>query len=156
MEQFITQLVVRSGVPTTTLISTLIYLSRLRHRIAFTDWEVTHRTFLACLILATKYMGSTASTSAQWAAWSFMYRGPFSVHFGVSDVERMERDVFFVLQCDVDITNHDFGNWLDPFLAPIQMEITKQRESVEGWVLEQVELHNTSASEVVCGSCIEE
>ncbi|KAI1211366.1 cyclin [Annulohypoxylon truncatum] len=128
LEEFITQLVRSSNVQVPTLMSTLVYLTRLRSRLQPMAKGLrctTHRIFLAALILAAKYLNDSSPKNKHWATYSHMSAGGYGSSFGFSrtEVNLMEKQLLFLLEWELRITEDDLYRELDPFLAPIRDHI---------------------------------
>jgi G1/S-specific cyclin PLC1 len=126
LEEFITQLVVSSNVQVPTLMSTLVYLTRLRSRLQPMAKGLrctTHRIFLAALILAAKYLNDSSPKNKHWAAYSHLKSESYSFGFSRTEVNLMEKQLLFLLEWELRITEEDLYCELDVFLAPIRDEI---------------------------------
>ncbi|KAJ9132141.1 Cyclin [Pleurostoma richardsiae] len=139
LEEFITQLVVSSNVQVPTLMSSLVYLTRLKSRLQPMAKGLrctTHRIFLASLILAAKYLNDSSPKNKHWANYSVINSESFNFGFSRTEVNLMEKQLLFLLDWDLRITEEDLYRELDPFLAPIRNEIAarharKQRRRAE-------------------------
>ncbi|KAJ1665170.1 PHO85 cyclin-1 [Coemansia sp. RSA 1646] len=110
LDTFITNLVLRSRVQAGTLICTLVYLQRLRHRLPkeARGMECTcHRIFLAALIVAGKYLNDASPKNKYWARYSTM--------FTVAEVNLMEKQLLFLLDFDLRIDNEDLNEAASAF-----------------------------------------
>jgi G1/S-specific cyclin PLC1 len=126
LEEFITQLVCSSNVQVPTLMSTLVYLTRLRSRLQPMARGLrctTHRIFLAALILAAKYLNDSSPKNKHWANYSHINTESFSFGFSRTEVNLMEKQLLFLLDWDLRIRDDDLYRELDLFLAPIRDEI---------------------------------
>lgn len=126
LEAFITQLVVSSNVQVPTLMSTLVYLTRLRAKLQPAARGLrctTHRIFLASLILTAKYLNDSSPKNKHWAAYSNIDTDFYSFGFSRSEVNLMERQLLMLLDWDLRITEEDLYREFDPFLAPIRDRI---------------------------------
>jgi PHO85 cyclin-1 len=126
LEDFITQLVVSSNVQVPTLMSTLVYLTRLKSRLQPMARGLrctTHRIFLASLILAAKYLNDSSPKNKHWASYSHINNEIFSFGFSRTEVNLMEKQLLFLLDWELRITEEDLYRELDPFLHPIRMDI---------------------------------
>ncbi|KAI2472822.1 cyclin [Annulohypoxylon bovei var. microspora] len=126
LEEFITQLVRSSNVQVPTLMSTLVYLTRLRSRLQPMAKGLrctTHRIFLAALILAAKYLNDSSPKNKHWATYSHMSHDGLSFGFSRTEVNLMEKQLLFLLEWELRIGEDDLYRELDPFLAPIRDHI---------------------------------
>lgn len=125
LEVFIQHLVDRSHVQIPTLMSSLVYLSRLQQRlppVAKGMRCTVHRIFLAALILAAKNLNDTSPKNKHWARYTVVnqYEG---FGFSNTEVNLMEKQLLFLLDWDLRITNEDLFTHLEPFLAPIRTRL---------------------------------
>ncbi|KXJ88536.1 hypothetical protein Micbo1qcDRAFT_166580 [Microdochium bolleyi] len=126
LEEFITKLVVSSNVQVPTLMSTLVYLTRLRSRLQPMAKGLrctTHRIFLAALILTAKYLNDSSPKNKHWANYSNITTEAYSFGFSRTEVNLMEKQLLFLLDWELRITEEDLYRELDDFLAPIRDEI---------------------------------
>ncbi|CAP66902.1 uncharacterized protein PODANS_4_6080 [Podospora anserina S mat+] len=126
LEEFITQLVITSNVQVPTLMSTLVYLNRLRSRLQPMAKGLrctTHRIFLAALILAAKYLNDSSPKNKHWASYSYITTQVYNFGFSRTEVNLMEKQLLFLLDWDLRITEEDLYRELDHFLAPIKYDI---------------------------------
>ncbi|KAI9678844.1 MAG: hypothetical protein M1817_005904 [Caeruleum heppii] len=130
LEAFISSLVERSHVQVSTLMSSLVYLARLQKRlppVAKGMRCTVHRIFLASLILAAKNLNDSSPKNKHWARYSCVrdYEG---FGFSVTEVNLMEKQLLFLLDWDLRITNDDLFTHFEPFLAPIRVEQQRAQE----------------------------
>ncbi|KAI9890348.1 MAG: hypothetical protein M1814_004258 [Vezdaea aestivalis] len=133
LEAFITSLVERSHVQVPTLMSSLVYLSRLQKRLPDVAKGMrctVHRIFLASLILAAKNLNDSSPKNKHWARYSSV-RGFDDFGFSVTEVNLMEKQLLFLLDWDLRITQEDLYCHLEPFLAPIRSQRQRQAEKEE-------------------------
>ncbi|KAI8952976.1 hypothetical protein F4801DRAFT_588592 [Xylaria longipes] len=126
LEEFITQLVVSSNVQVPTLMSTLVYLTKLKSRLQPMAKGLrctTHRIFLAALILSAKYLNDSSPKNKHWANYSNIHCDGYSFGFSRTEVNLMEKQLLFLLDWDLRITEEDLYRELDLFLAPIRDDI---------------------------------
>ncbi|KAK1771888.1 hypothetical protein QBC33DRAFT_170665 [Phialemonium atrogriseum] len=139
LEEFITQLVVSSNVQVPTLMSTLVYLNRLKSRLQPMAKGLrctTHRILLASLILAAKYLNDSSPKNKHWANYSVISNEVYNFGFSRTEVNLMEKQLLFLLDWDLRITEEDLYRELDHFLAPIRQDtqerhVRKQRRKAE-------------------------
>ena len=130
VEEFITSIVERSHVQTATLMSSLVYLSRLRSRlppVAKGMRCTVHRIFLASLILAAKNLNDSSPKNKHWARYSAV-RGYDNFGFSITEVNLMEKQLLFLLDWDLRINPDDLHYHFEPFLAPIRVWQGRQAE----------------------------
>lgn len=129
LEEFIQSLVDRSHVQVPTLMSSLVYLSRLQQRlppVAKGMRCTVHRIFLASLILAAKNLNDSSPKNKHWARYSSV-KGYEAFSFSLTEVNLMEKQLLFLLDWDLRITNEDLFTHLEFFIAPIrQKQLAKE------------------------------
>ncbi|KAI1435471.1 hypothetical protein GGR50DRAFT_322795 [Xylaria sp. CBS 124048] len=126
LEDFITQLVVSSNMQVSTLMPTLVYLTRLKSRLQPMAKGLrctTHRILLAALILASKYLNDSSPKNRHWANYSHVRCESYDFGFSRTEVNLMEKQLLFLLDWDLRIVEEDLYRELDMFLAPIRGEI---------------------------------
>lgn len=126
VEEFITQLVIKSNVQVPTLMSTLVYLTRLKSKLQPMARGLrctTHRIFLAALILAAKYLNDSSPKNKHWANYTHVATDRYSFGFNRTEVNLMEKQLLFLLEWDLRISEHDLYRELDFFLEPLRTKI---------------------------------
>ena len=139
LEAFIQSLVDKSRVQVPTLMSSLVYLSRLQQRlppVAKGMRCTVHRIFLASLILAAKNLNDSSPKNKHWARYSSV-KGYDGFGFSITEVNLMEKQLLFLLDWDLRITNDHLFTHFEPFLAPIRA----QQSHVEAKRLENAREH---------------
>ena len=144
LEAFIQSLVDRSRVQVPTLMCSLVYLSRLQQRlppVAKGMRCTVHRIFLASLILAAKNLNDSSPKNKHWARYSSV-KGFEGFGFSITEVNLMEKQLLFLLDWDLRITNEDLFTHFEPFLAPIriqqeQAELKRRKHAREHELLQQ-------------------
>ena len=125
LKVFIQGLVDRSHVQVPTLMSSLVYLSRLQQKlppVAKGMRCTVHRIFLASLILAAKNLNDSSPKNKHWARYSSV-KGYEGFGFSLTEVNLMEKQLLFLLDWDLQITNQDLLTHFEPFLGPIRTRI---------------------------------
>ena len=84
-----------------------------------------HRIFLAALILSAKFLNDSSPKNKHWAEYSNV-RGFEPFGFSRTEVNLMEKQLLFLLDWDLNISEEDLYTHLEPFLAPIRSEIERQ------------------------------
>lgn len=130
VDEFITQLVVSSNVQVPTLMATLVYLTRLKSKLQPMARGLrctTHRIFLASLILAAKYLNDSSPKNKHWARYTHINSDAYSFGFSRTEVNLMEKQLLFLLEWDLRISEQDLYRELDTFLDPLRVAIVEKQ-----------------------------
>ena len=150
LELFIQSLVDRSHVQVPTLMSSLIYLSRLQAKlppVAKGMRCTVHRIFLASLILAAKNLNDSSPKNKHWARYSAV-RGFEDFGFSITEVNLMEKQLLYLLDWDLRIVPEDLYTHLEPFLAPVRVQLVEREERHEARRLAMLRERELAASRV--------
>lgn len=125
LSKFIERLVRHSNVPTSTLMASLVYLTRLRDTLPpdAVGMETTrHRIFLASLILAAKVLNDSSPLNKHWCKYT---NGLLSMQ----EVNASEAELIDYLGwSNLRITNKDLVRNLGHFLEPIKWKLRRKNE----------------------------
>ena len=76
---------------------------------------------MSCLILSSKFHNDSSPKNKHWAKYT-------DGLFNVKDINLMERQLIFLLNWDLKVTNEEMCQSLQSFLEPIKTDIIKQEK----------------------------
>ncbi|CAN3376886.1 hypothetical protein DIURU_001663 [Diutina rugosa] len=117
---FLTRLVKYTNIYTGTLMTTLVYLQRLKARLPANAQGLPctrHRILLSCIIVASKFHNDSSPKNCHWAHYT---DGLFSS----ADVNLMERQLYCLLNWDLRVSSEQLIVELESFLAPIRVHLS--------------------------------
>ncbi|PVH73934.1 hypothetical protein DL98DRAFT_605891 [Cadophora sp. DSE1049] len=115
LEPFISSIVRQADIHVPILLTTLLYLSRLRSKLpplAKGIQSTPHRIFLACLILSEKFLDDSSLYNKDWASYSRFE--DFSL--SNQEVNIMEKQLLFLLDWNLNFQPSELQHHLEPFL----------------------------------------
>ncbi|KAI5956439.1 PCL1 [Candida jiufengensis] len=137
---FLTKLIKYTNVYTGTLMATLIYLKKLQQKLPKNAQGLPctrHRILLSCLILSSKFHNDSSPKNKHWAKYT-------DGLFNVKDINLMERQLIYLLNWDLKVSNSEMIESLGSFLDPIKNQLLKQ-EKIKLWKKQQAQQQQQQA-----------
>lgn len=138
---FLTKLIKYTNVYTGTLMATLIYLQKLKTKLPKNAQGLPctrHRILLSCLILSSKFHNDSSPKNKHWAKYT-------DGLFNVKDINLMERQLIYLLNWDLKVSNEEMVEVLGSFLEPVRAQIIKL-EKIKLWKQQQAQQQQLYAS----------
>lgn len=126
LETFISSVVRRSDPKVSTLMTTLLYFSRLRSKLSPAARGIRstpHRIFLACLILSDKFLNDFNPDNKDWAAYSRI--GEFRL--SNLEINTMEKELLFLLDWNLNFEPSELEHHFEQFLTHIRDSAASNR-----------------------------
>ncbi|KAI5958668.1 PCL1 [Candida theae] len=146
---FLTKLVKYTNVYTGTLMATLIYLQKLKTKLPKNAQGLPctrHRILLSCLILSSKFHNDSSPKNKHWAKYT-------DGLFNVKDINLMERQLIYLLNWDLKVTNEEMVEVLGSFLDPIRAQIVKS-EKIKLWKQQQAQAQQLYATATATATAV--
>ncbi|EGW32064.1 uncharacterized protein SPAPADRAFT_61151 [Spathaspora passalidarum NRRL Y-27907] len=143
---FLTKLVRYTNVYTGTLMATLVYLNRLKAKLPKNASGLPctrHRILLSCLILSSKFHNDSSPKNMHWAKYT-------DGLFTTQDINLMERQLTFLLNWDLKVSNDEMIESLDSLLEPIRYDLVRSSK-VKKFLQRQHHHHKQAPTPVAAG-----
>lgn len=125
LRKFICRLIEHSNVQTPTLMTTLVYLNRLRGVLpgnAVGMGTTRHRIFLASLIISAKILNDSSPLNKHWTKYT-------DGLLTNKEINLAERELITLLRWNLNVPKDELVTVLHPFLIKIKADLKRKQEA---------------------------
>ncbi|KAK0448036.1 hypothetical protein EV421DRAFT_2052627 [Armillaria borealis] len=126
LRNFIWHIVKEARVQVSTLLSSLIYLERLRSKLPVLSEGLPctiHRIFLATLIVTAKYLNDSCPKNIHWAKYSGL--------FNVTEINLMEIQLLYLLDYDLRFSEEEACALFAPYMSIVARQASTRASAVD-------------------------
>ncbi|KAK0479921.1 hypothetical protein EDD18DRAFT_1206286 [Armillaria luteobubalina] len=126
LRNFIWHIVTEARVQVSTLLSSLIYLERLRSKLPVLSEGLPctiHRIFLATLIVTAKYLNDSCPKNIHWAKYSGLFK--------VTEINLMEIQLLYLLDYDLRFSEEEACALFAPYMSIVARQASTRASAVD-------------------------